>query len=130
MIENANSNSPSAPGNPQLKRVTRLLRRAHDSLHNARGKSPSYGELEEWTGVAGGTIKDWFANNGRPPAEFLLQMLERVSERTRHEILAQACRLCPTLDHPRLEADDDDLGMCLNLLRGWCEENEFSICNF
>jgi len=79
MNENANSNLSGATGDPQLKRVTRLLRRAQDSLHTARGKTPSYLELEDWTGVADGTVKDWFANNGRPTAEFLLQLLERIS---------------------------------------------------
>jgi hypothetical protein len=105
MNENANSNLLGASGGPQLKRVTRLLRRAQDSLHTARGKAPSYAELEDWTGVAEGTVKDWFANNGRPTAEFLLQLLERIPERMRLEILTQACRLCPTLDHPRMKCD-------------------------
>jgi hypothetical protein len=105
MNEKANSNSNEASSIAQLKRVTRILRRVQSSLHNARGKSPSYDEVEELTGIPAGTVKDWFANNGRPTAEFLLQLLERIPERTRCEILTQAWRLCPTLDHPRLECD-------------------------
>jgi len=105
MNENANSNPFGSSGGLQLKRVTRLLRRAQDSLHTAGGKIPSYAELEKWTGVPEGTVKDWFANNGRPTADFLLQLLERIPERLRLELLTQACRTCPVLDHPRFKCD-------------------------
>ncbi len=50
-------------------------------------------------------MKDWFDNNGRPTAEFLLQLLERILERMRLEILTQACRLFQTLDHLRMKCD-------------------------
>ena len=89
--------------NPQLNRITFMLGRAQGSLRDGRGGVPTYSELEEMTGVANGTVKGWFANNGRPTAEFLIQLLERLPERTTQEILVQACRLCPMLDHLRLE---------------------------
>jgi hypothetical protein len=89
----------------QLTRVTRLLRCAQDSLHSALGTSPTYPELEEWTNVAEGTIKYWFNNNGRPTAEFALQLLERMPERQRHALLDSACRVLPSLEHPHLGCD-------------------------
>jgi hypothetical protein len=61
--------------------------------------------LEEWTGVAERTVKDWCNNKGRPSAEFVLQLLERIPEMQRDQILASAYRLYPTLEHPRLKCD-------------------------
>ena len=90
---------------PQLTRVTRLLRRAQDCLHSADGATPTYAELEEWTGVAERTIKDWCSNRGRPTAEFVLQLLERVPEKQREQVLASAYRVFPTLEHSRLKCD-------------------------
>jgi len=89
----------------QLTRVTRLLRYAQDSHHSALGTSPTYSELEEWTGVAEATIKDWCNNKGRPTAEFVLQLLERMPQRQRHETLDSVCRLFPSLEHTRLSHD-------------------------
>jgi hypothetical protein len=104
-------NEKSSPQNPrpelksQLTRVTRLLHRAQDSVHSALGSAPTYQELEEWTGVAEGTIKYWFSNRGEPTAEFVLQFLERIPERQRDQILASAYRVYPSLEHPRLKCD-------------------------
>lgn len=105
MNENVIRQSRTADAKSQLTRVARLLLRTRDSLHSALGSSPTYPELEEWTGMAEGTIKDWCNNKGRPIAEFVLQLLERVPEKQRHEILDSACRVFPTLDHPRLKCD-------------------------
>jgi hypothetical protein len=67
--------------------------------------SPSYIEMEEWTGVAEGTVKDWFSNKGRPTSEFLLQLLDRVPGEIRNQILAATYKTWPTLAHPRLKCD-------------------------
>ena len=74
-------------------------------MQGSLGRAPAYGDMEEWTGVAEGTLKDWFGNKGRPTAEFLLHMFERLPEKPRHEILDGACRVWPTLDHSRLKCD-------------------------
>lgn len=97
----------------QLTRVTKLLRRAQDSLNNSLGAPPTYRDLQEWTGVAEGTIKYWFSNCGEPTAEFVLQMVERIPERHRDPILAPAYRVYPSLEHPRLECDQT----CISWLR-------------
>ena len=89
----------------QLHRVTRLLHRAQSCLPSAQGKAPTYAELEVWTGVAERTIKDWFNNHGRPTAEFLLQLLERIPDPQRQALLASACRVSPALASPRLNCD-------------------------
>jgi hypothetical protein len=105
MNEKSSPQSRTSGAQSQLTRVARLLLRTRDSLHSALGSSPTYLELEEWTGMAEGTIKDWCNNKGRPVAEFVLQLLERVPEKQRHEIVDSACRVFPTLDHPRLKCD-------------------------
>jgi hypothetical protein len=105
MNEHASSKDVMPNGGSQLTRVTRLLRRAQDSLHSELGPSPTYANLEEFTGVPAQTIKDWLNNKGRPTAEFLLQLLEGIPDRQRHELLDSACRTHATLEHPRLKCD-------------------------
>jgi hypothetical protein len=72
--------------------------------------------MEEWTGMAEGTIKDWFNNKGRPTAEFALQLLERIPEKARHENLESACRLCTTFEHPRLKCDQTILSLLRTII--------------
>lgn len=86
-------------------RVTRLLRRLLSALRARDGRTPAYRDLEEWTGVPDATLKDWFTNKGRPTAEFLLQMMERVVGSLRQQLTNDACRIWPILDHPRLKCD-------------------------
>lgn len=86
-------------------RVTRLLRRLLSALRDRDGRTPTYRDLEEWTGVPDATLKDWFTNKGRPTAEFLLQMMERVAGSLRQQLTNDACRIWPILDHPRLKCD-------------------------
>jgi hypothetical protein len=105
MNEKSSPQSHTPGAQTQLTRITRLLQRAQDSIHSALGTSPSYSELEEWTGVPEGTIKYWFNNKGLPSAEFLLQLLERIAEKQRHDLLDSACRIYPSLEHPRLKCD-------------------------
>ena len=105
MNEKSHPQNHQPDGKSQLTRVTHLLHCTQDCLHSALGTSPTYKELEEWTGVAQSTIKDWCNNKGRPTAEFVLQLLERIRERQRDHILASAYRLYPTLEHPRLRCD-------------------------
>ena len=95
-------NAPAKPHEsiPQLTRTTLLLRRLRAALQGRAGLTPSYLDMEEWTGVAEGTLKDWFNNKGRPTAEFLLQLLDRTPEEIRHQILATTCKPWPTLAHP------------------------------
>lgn len=101
----------------QISRVTGILRRAQALLHGGQGRSPTFFELQQWTGVAEGTIKDWFAGRGRPTAEFLVQLLERTSEASRHEVLDCAYRVCPTLDHPRLNRDRTAVSLLNTIVR-------------
>jgi hypothetical protein len=105
MNEKSSPQSRTPGAQSQLTRITRLLQRAQDSLHSALGASPSYSELEEWTAVPEGTIKYWYSNKGLPTAEFLLQVLERIPEKQRHDLLDSACRVYPSLEHPRLKCD-------------------------
>lgn len=89
----------------KINRITLLLRRLHSLLQDRNGRSPTYLELEEWTGVAEGTLRDWFANIGRPKAEFLLQLLERVPHDARNRLVNSVCRVWPTLEDPRFAFD-------------------------
>ena len=82
----------AASSQPSLSRVTLLLRRLQGSLHGRLGKSPTYSDMEEWTGAAEATVKDWFNNRGRPSAEFLLDLLDRVSQQSRHEAFPEIPR--------------------------------------
>lgn len=88
-----------------VKRVTRLLQQAQDSLHSTLGTSPTNAEWAEWTGVSERTVQDWYNDKGRPTAEFVLQLLERINEKHRHDIVDSVCRVYPTLEHPRLKCD-------------------------
>lgn len=82
-----------------------MLRQIQASLLGTRGKSPVYREIGDWTGVAEGSIKDWFNNIGNPTAEFLLTLLERIPESSRNMLLNKYLRTWPTIDHPRLCGD-------------------------
>jgi hypothetical protein len=99
-LQNGNLN-----GTPRTARVTRLLRRAQDCLRNAQGNAPTHRELGEWTQTAHATVTDWFNNKGRPTAEFLFQLLERLPEEKRQEMIESACRAWPSLGNPRLKCD-------------------------
>jgi hypothetical protein len=105
MNEKSSLQTRTANNNAPLTRVTRLLNRAKDSLHSALGVAPAYTELEQWTGVPEGTIKYWYNNQGLPTAEFVLELLERIPEKQRHEILDSAYRVHPSLEHPRMKCD-------------------------
>jgi hypothetical protein len=120
MNENSDPQARTPEDKSQLARVTRLLHRAQDSLHSALGTPPTYEELEEWTGVAERTIKDWCNNKGRPTAEFVLQLLERIPERQRDQILASAYRLYPSLEHPRLKCDQTIVSRLKTIVRQPC----------
>src|SRR5690348_16625098 len=117
MNENTSIGSFSVDSEPNLSRVTRMLRRAQASLQGATGGAPSYKELEEWTGVAEETVRDWFNNKGRPTAEFIIQCLERLSQSTRHGILDQVCRVFPTLEGSRLKCDQTIISLVKTILR-------------
>lgn len=97
-------------------RVTRMLRRAQNSLHSAGGDSPTYSELALWMDVAEGTVKYWLAGKGKPTAEFLIKLLERIPEAARHQILDEGCRVWPTLEHQRLRADATVLSRLKSIL--------------
>jgi len=113
MKENAR---PIDPGQT-LNRLTLLLRRLHGSMQERSGRTPTYRDIEEWTGVAEGTLKGWFGNAGQPKAEFLLQLLERVPQDARHRLLNAACRLWPTLEHPRFDLDQTTLSRLKTIVR-------------
>lgn len=116
MNEKSSLQSRQPDGQNQLTRVTRLLHRALDCLHNARGKSPTYRELEEWTQITHTTITDWFKNEGRPTAEFLLQILERVPEKARADMINSVCRLWPSLEHSRLKCDQTVISLLKTII--------------
>lgn len=88
-----------------LTRSTVILRRLRAAIQGRAGKAPSHIDLEEWTGVPEGTIKDWFNNKGRPTIDFLIQLLERAPQRARHEMLDASCRALPLLEDSRLQCD-------------------------
>ena len=88
-----------------ISRVTTLLRSLQVAVQWRAGKPPTYLDMEEWTGVAEGTLKDWLNHKGRPTAEFILNLLDRVPPQSRQEILGATCRSDPRLNHPRLQCD-------------------------
>jgi len=49
--------------------------------------------------------------------EFLFTLLERVPSRLRHDLLDAACRIPPTLQHPKLAHDPVAVGRLEALLR-------------
>jgi len=108
---------------PRLTRTTLLLRRLRAALQGRAGLAPSYMEMEEWTGVAEGTLKDWFNNKGRPTAEFLLQLLDRTPDEVRHHTLAATYQAWPTRANPRLKCDQTVLSQLKTIL---CQSNGLS----
>jgi hypothetical protein len=117
MNEESDHLSHSPDSHTQQTRVTKLLRRAQGFLHNGDGKAPTHLEIAEWTGVARGTVNDWLNNKGFPTTEFALQLLERVPERIRCELLNSACRLMPSLEHPRIKCDQAILSRLKRIVR-------------
>lgn len=92
----------------QNTRITLLLRRLQGALTGRSGKPATYRDIEEWTRVPETTVKDWFNNRGRPTAEMLVSLLERVPREIRHQAVDSACRTWPALDDSRLNCDDTD----------------------
>lgn len=90
---------------PTVKRVTHLLRSLAGSLGGRGGRVATYVDMEQWTGVPQGTLTDWFGNRGRPTADFLLQLLERLAEPARHGTIDLACKTFPKLEGKRLVCD-------------------------
>jgi hypothetical protein len=90
---------------PQSTRITLMLRQIQASVPGAGGKSPTYREMAEWTGIPEGTLRDWFNDSGQPTAECLLRLLERMPEGVRLRILDEFTRQWPTLEHSRLAGD-------------------------
>jgi len=88
-----------------LTRTAVLLRRLQSALKGRLGKSPTYTDMAEWTGVGDRTIMDWFNNSGRPTAHFLLELLDRTSAHDRSQIINEACREWPTMESARFKCD-------------------------
>jgi hypothetical protein len=103
MVKNASSKQSSLPN--RSTRDTLLLRRLQSTLLGHGGKAPTYMEMEEWTGVAKGTIKDWFNNQGRPTVEFLISLMERIPREECRRIIQSVFRCLPSLADPRLKCD-------------------------
>jgi hypothetical protein len=99
MIKNAQTQNDNS--SIQLTRMTRMLRRIKVALDGCAGISATYRDMEDWTGVHENTIKDWFNGRGRPTAEFLIELMDRIPAAARQQILATTCRTLPTLAHPQ-----------------------------
>lgn len=108
---------PMGHPNPQLARVTRMLRRIQPWLQSQRARMATFGEMETWTGVPENTIRGWFASQGNPTAEFMVGLLERAPANVRLEIMDEFCRDYPSLDHPRLSSDRAILSRLATLIR-------------
>jgi hypothetical protein len=119
MIQNAEV--PAQDREPRNTRATLTLRRLQSALTGRSAKPVGYRDIEGWTGVAEGTIKDWFNNRGRPTAEILICLLERDPPiELRHQVLNSACRTWPSLDSPRLACDQTVISRLRTLV---CQPN-------
>lgn len=92
-------------GAAKLSRTVMLLRRLQSALQGSNRNAPTYLEMHEWTGVAEATLKDWFNGRGKPSAEFMMHLLERLPSEARARIIDDGCRSFPTLEHQRLKYD-------------------------
>lgn len=110
-------NVPSKNVPPETTRVTRTLRRLVGAMRDRNGQPPTYRDLEEWTGFVESTLKGWFSNTGNPTAELLFQLLERVPEKIRNQVVNEVCRCWPSLEYPRLKADQTLLSRLKTAIR-------------
>jgi len=95
--------------NPEIgyptSRVTASLRQLKHQLTGTAGRPLGTQALGQLTGRAARTIEHWLEGETMEQARFLFSLLERLPPRQRHEWLDAACRLQPTLQHPRLAHD-------------------------
>lgn len=94
-----------AYGNFPPERITRLLQGIKSAIGLAEARAVSFEDLEQLSGRPAGTIGSWFEGAKMHQVEFLLALLERVPLGLRHELLNGACRVQPTLQHPKLAHD-------------------------
>ena len=99
--ETSNSEHPQFPP----ERIIRLLQGIKSALSLAEARAVSFEDLEQLSGRPVGTIGSWFEGTRMIQLEFLLSLLERVPLGLRRELLDAACRVQPTLHHPRLAHD-------------------------
>lgn len=96
--------------------MTLLLRKLQVAVQWRAGKPPTYAEMEEWTGTPEGTLKDWFRGRGRPTAEFVVSLLERVEMQSRSGIFEAVCRTDPQFSHPMLQCDKTTISALKSLI--------------
>lgn len=99
------------------ERVIRLLHGIKSGISWAEARTISFEDLEQLSGRPEGTIGSWFEGSRMTQLEFLLALLERVPTGLRHDLLDAACRVLPTLQHPKLAHDPMALSRLETLLK-------------
>jgi hypothetical protein len=85
--------------------VRKLLLNLKSSLGREEGQPLSF---EDWRPIAGrpsNTLASWCDSGEAHQIQALLASLERLPEQARHQLLDEACRIHPTLQHRRLNHD-------------------------
>jgi len=107
-MESANTNPQDARYKPvpfPPERVRKLLLNLKSSLGREEGQPLSF---EDWGPIAGrpsNTLASWCESGEAHQIQALLASLERLPEQARHQLLDDACRVHPTLQHRRLNHD-------------------------
>jgi hypothetical protein len=87
------------------ERVRKLLVNLKSCLGLAEGQPLSF---EDWSPIAGrpaNTLASWCESGEAYQIQALLVSLERLPEPARHQLLDEACRIHPTLQHRKLNHD-------------------------
>ena len=104
-MESSQTNSQDARCQPvpfPPERVRKLLLNLKSSLGREEGQPLSF---EDWSPIAGrpsNTLASWCDSGEAHQIQALLASLERLPEQAQHQLLDEACRIHPTLQHRRL----------------------------
>lgn len=86
-------------------RARALLRATRCEMECQLHRDLSYAELGCYAGQAASTVFDKLQTTDHPQVESLLRWLERLPAAVRANLINNACRTLPTLEHPRLAHD-------------------------
>ena len=94
------------------ERLKKLLLNLKAGLARWTGQPLSFDDWGRLTGRPGNTLASWCDDGSAHQLQALMASLERLSQSQRHQLIDEACRMHPTLHHPKL-AHDFVLVSCL-----------------